>query len=630
MNLRRIATALVFLFIVAMFTSCPSVFNPGTVEAPVTPATDAYLTTLGVVVGGTPRDLSFVKTTMAYTVNVGTGITEVTVSATASSSSATIAGTGVLTLGAAGSTTVRNVVVTAADGTTTKTYTLTVKRATVGASSVSTLSALSVTLFGVAKTLTPAPFASGTLSYEVVGGFPNEASFMTINATATDSGADITGDGDRTMVVGANALHVQVTADDGVTMTTYTVNVERLNPESDKLSALSASGLGLAFSPNTRTYSLNAPNSLSSTTIAATPELSGSTIDISLNGGTSFNTFTSSAVVALAEGPNTITLRVNKEYSGDPGSSLYYTVSITRAASGASADASLSDLTLDGSFLAYSPVFASGTYSYTATVPSWDSSLSVTPTTTDAGAVAVVSGNNSLSYGANTITVSVTAADGTTQHTYTITVTRRSPPSLTIASPANGATVDISTSTTLTLSGSFTDTDGEVASIEYYFGSTFTAATVSGNTFSATIDLSGSTNGKKQIIVTAKDSADSILASAPVAVTITGGVTGHSISFYAVLPDGATQSDGYLMVEVYNAVDDTYPLFDMDLSGVTFPLHISAEGLTDASYTIEVWITDAPSVSATKNLFAGIMENVTVAGADVEAGSMYLLNVENM
>ncbi|CAN2226040.1 Listeria/Bacterioides repeat [Candidatus Nanopelagicaceae bacterium] len=95
--------------------------------------------------------------------------------------------------------------------------------------------------------------------------------------------------------------------------------------------------------------------------------------------------------------------------------------------------ATLSALALSNSAV-LSPTFDSATTSYTTTVGNSVSSLTVTPTKTQANAsikvngVAVNSGAASaaipLSVGSNTITVLVTAQNGTTTKSYTITVTR--------------------------------------------------------------------------------------------------------------------------------------------------------------------------------------------------------------
>ena len=83
-----------------------------------------------------------------------------------------------------------------------------------------------------------------------------------------------------------------------------------------------------------------------------------------------------------------------------------------------------------------SPVFASATTSYAASVANTVSSITVTPTLTDTTATVKVNGTLvssgvasvaiPLSVGSNTITVLVTAQDGTTTKTYTVGVTRAS------------------------------------------------------------------------------------------------------------------------------------------------------------------------------------------------------------
>jgi gliding motility-associated-like protein len=100
-----------------------------------------------------------------------------------------------------------------------------------------------------------------------------------------------------------------------------------------------------------------------------------------------------------------------------------------------SAIATLSNLVPGSGTL--SPVFASGTTSYTAAVSNSTTSITVIPTSTDGtstitvNSTPVTSGSPSnaipLSIGANTITIVVTAQDGVTKDTYTIAVTRSLP-----------------------------------------------------------------------------------------------------------------------------------------------------------------------------------------------------------
>lgn len=89
-----------------------------------------------------------------------------------------------------------------------------------------------------------------------------------------------------------------------------------------------------------------------------------------------------------------------------------------------SSNAKLDSLTCSNGTL--SPSFSSGTTSYKMTVPYSVKSLDLDWDTAHSGASASVSGN-SLSVGSNTVTVKVTAEDGTTKR-YTITVTREQDP----------------------------------------------------------------------------------------------------------------------------------------------------------------------------------------------------------
>jgi len=99
---------------------------------------------------------------------------------------------------------------------------------------------------------------------------------------------------------------------------------------------------------------------------------------------------------------------------------------------GTSTDATLSNLALSNGTLA--PAFASGVFSYTATVPNSTTTITLTPTLGESNAVvtvsgmAVASGNASdsiaLSVGLNTLSTVVTAQDGITTKTYTVHVTR--------------------------------------------------------------------------------------------------------------------------------------------------------------------------------------------------------------
>ena len=114
-----------------------------------------------------------------------------------------------------------------------------------------------------------------------------------------------------------------------------------------------------------------------------------------------------------------------------------------------SSNASLSSLSCSSGTL--SPSFSSGTTSYSVTVPYDVTSLSLSYKTQDSGARVSVSGN-SLSVGSNTVTLTVTAANGNTKY-YVIYATRQQDPNYV---PSSNALLSSITSTKGTLSPGFT------------------------------------------------------------------------------------------------------------------------------------------------------------------------------
>jgi gliding motility-associated-like protein len=142
-------------------------------------------------------------------------------------------------------------------------------------------------------------------------------------------------------------------------------------------------------------------------------------------------TGTASPAINLNAGQNTITIIVTAQ---DGVSTKTYTLTATRAPS---TNANLSVLVFN-KLGALNPVFAVGTTSYTVGAGNSVTSVTVTAKTGDATATikingaSVTSGTASapipLSIGANTVTTVVTAQDGTTTKTYTVTVTRATGP----------------------------------------------------------------------------------------------------------------------------------------------------------------------------------------------------------
>ena len=186
----------------------------------------------------------------------------------------------------------------------------------------------------------------------------------------------------------------------------------------------SAGNLTPAFDAGTFGYTASVPYSTASLTM--TPTAADGAATIKVNGST-VASGNASGTINLNVGTNVITTVVT---APDGITTETYTLSVTRGA--ANANASLANLVPSAGTL--TPSFAATTYTYTAGVASGTGSLTITPTAADSTATIKVNGNTvasgspsgaiSLNVGANIITTMVTAQDGVTTQTYTLTVTR--------------------------------------------------------------------------------------------------------------------------------------------------------------------------------------------------------------
>ena len=397
---------------------------------------------------------TFASGTTSYTANVANGVSSITITSTVSDSTAKVKvnGTSVTSGSASGAISLNvgsnapiTVAVTAEDGTTMQTYTVTVTRASSSNASMSSLTLSS-------GSLSPT-FASGTTSY--TASVANSVSSITVTPTVSDVAATVEVNGTPAtsgspsdainLNPGSNTISVTVTAQDHTTKT-YTVTVTRAWSSDANLNSLTLSSgtLSPSFASGTTNYTASVANGVSSITV--TPTVSDATATVEVN-GTPVTSGSASGTISLNPGSNTISVTVTAQDH----TTKTYTVTVTRAGtiavagSGLSHQASLSGLTLSRGSL--SPTFASGTTSYAANVANNVSSIAVTPTASDAGATVKVNGTQvtsgsasgaiQLSEGSNAITIVVTAQDGTTTSAYTVTVTRASDPDI-VAPPFRG------------------------------------------------------------------------------------------------------------------------------------------------------------------------------------------------
>jgi formylglycine-generating enzyme required for sulfatase activity len=173
--------------------------------------------------------------------------------------------------------------------------------------------------------------------------------------------------------------------------------------------SLSTGNLLPSFSADITTYAVTLANSVTSITVT------GAAADANAGVGGQ-----SGQVVNLNEGTNTITLSVTAQ---DGTTKKDYVVTVNRTPSDPT-NANLSGIELSSGTL--SPAFSSGVTTYTVNAANSVASITITGLKEDANAT--VGGQSGqavdLSLGANTITLSVTARDGTTKKNYVITVTR--------------------------------------------------------------------------------------------------------------------------------------------------------------------------------------------------------------
>ena len=383
------------------------------------------------------------------------------------------------------------------------------------ASTDATLSGGTVT----AGSTTLVTFASGTATYtaSVANGVEEVTFAPTKHAEATVrylKGTDVLTDADGTddgfqvaLAVGANAITVEVTAEDGTTTQDYTVTVTRAAGASTPVWSTT---MLVASTAGRNRYGYSAANSTGSladgdfdygsvtytvSSLEVTTGEVGFTVD--RNGLPTTDTLTlelGGHVFPFSERTSTSTRQwiwTSPTALRPPATEFPVGATVTACLRTAtqtcptgridlpmvSTDATLSALSL-GTGVTLSPTFASDTYAYTASVANSVEEVTFAPTKHAEATVRYLKGTDvltdadgtddgfqvALAVGANAITVEVTAEDGTTTQDYTVTVTR-----------AAGASTPV-WSTTLTVGRSgaafgYDDGEGTLGDDDFEYGS---------------------------------------------------------------------------------------------------------------------------------------------------------------
>ncbi|MEY5025929.1 MAG: hypothetical protein RLZZ244_1457, partial [Verrucomicrobiota bacterium] len=317
--------------------------------------------------------------------------------------------------------------VTAQDGVTVKTYTVGVTRA---ASSNADLAGLLVS----GGTLAPG-FASGVTSYAV--SVPYATSALSITPVVADATASMKVNGGTVvsgsasapvaLAVGLNPVVVEVTAQDGVTVKTYTVGVTRAQPSTNaNLAGLypSTGVLSPVFRSTVMEYGLNLGTPVLSLRMRALTQQSGATLRVN---GAALGSGVWSGSIGLPVGSSEVQVEVTAE---DGVTVKRYVVRVSRPAGN---NPALSGLRLSAGGL--SPAFASGTTEYGMQVLNSVRATSVLATSAQANATIRVNGAVvrsgswssavGLEEGTNGVEVEVTAEDGVSARKYVVEVLRR-------------------------------------------------------------------------------------------------------------------------------------------------------------------------------------------------------------
>ena len=395
-------------------------------------ATLASLSLSGIDIG------TFSGAVTSYEASVAHSVTATTVTATASHSGATVTvEPGAEVTLAEGSNEVA-ITVTAEDGTTTRTYTVTVTRlalpvATIAAGTTPVTEGATATFTvrldqAAPEALTVAVEVAG--SGAVVSGTPPAS--VSIAGGATSATLIVPTDNDR-VVEADSTVTAAVAAGTGYTVGTEasaSVAVEdddaatfSVSVDSGAINEGESTTLTVSIS-NGVTFAEAQTISLATSGTAAASDYTGVPLELTLAAGESSVTVTLVAATDEEE-EDAETITVTASHGGSEIGSASVTIhSVSR-------DATLASLSLSGVDIG---TFSGAVTSYEASVAHSVTATTVTATASHSAATVTVEpgAEVTLAEGANEIAITVTAEDGTTTRTYTVTVTRLALPVVSI------------------------------------------------------------------------------------------------------------------------------------------------------------------------------------------------------
>jgi hypothetical protein len=291
------------------------------------------------------------------------------------------------------------ITVTAADGVTTRDYTIKVVRESLSAN----VALASITLDGE-------PVVAGSTVDK-----PNGTSAVSVTATAADPDALVSITGTSSLITGTNIVSILVTAPSGASRT-YTVSVRVLALSSDTSLAL--------FTINGEPFTENMTVDLDGTRnfVQVVAQATDSNAIVEVSGSTN-----------LVIGANPVTVKVTAE------DGTFRTYSLTVFLPDRTSTA-LSTFTIDGNNVVDEQVIQ---------IAAGVTEVEVVAVPAAPNATVEIEGGTDLEPGENTVTVTVTALDGETVGTYTVTLIVRTPPDTSLESLTIGGEDALGGSVTL-------------------------------------------------------------------------------------------------------------------------------------------------------------------------------------
>lgn len=526
-------------------------------------SSNAYLKSLSI--DGYNFNETFNKEDTSYTATVSGEVDKVNISAEVEDTgkATIISGLGKKTL-SVGTNTVT--VTVQAEDSTTKDYTITITRSKKTISSLTDLKVDGVSVDNFAEdkieyTLQKVAFDKKTIN---------------IDATLKDPDSTVTGTGEINLNTGDNKLYVTVTAQDGVTQTTYTINVEREKDSNTYLKDLQIDGQTIEnFEKTTLSYGVTVPNEVTSLNINAITESDAASVSITGNSDFVTNEQNTVLITVTAEDG---TIGTYKIYVTREKSDNNYLKSIT-----------LSDGTLN-------PTFDKNTNDYAVDVQRDVTTMTITAEVEDPLSNYTVSGPSTLVIGPNTYTIKVTSETGK-ENTYTIVVNRLASSNNYLSDlQINGETIANfdktnenyslsvpSTTTSITLSA----TTEEVHATTSGLG-TFDLETGL-NEFSIVVTAEDGTTKTYTLAITREKSNNSALSSLSITQTsISPTFDSATLSYTANVEYGVTNIDIVAVASDSKSVITGDGNKELNTGDNTFDIVVTSESNTTTTYTIVV------------------------------------------